>query len=103
MPTTHILPDSKLAPVIKGTLSTNDAVSIDLDSLGRVEAWRLTNTHGSAVLYYEGHGGTATVAASDSLAAGESSGWIFSQDSTLSLIRAEGAEVTYKVQRMVPK
>lgn len=85
--------------VVAGTLSTNDAASVDLAALftnGRVVGFEIKNTHASGDLYWTGHGDTAVVTDAPVLF-GESSGFIPSNDKTLSLIREAGVAVTYVI------
>lgn len=85
--------------VTGATLSTDAATTVNLESLvGRnVVGFEIHNTHASDPLYWTGEGVTATVAAGIPVAAGESSGFIPSNDRTISIIRTAGVAVTYRV------
>lgn len=91
-----MLPDTKLANPITGT-ATSTPAAIALAQDGRPELWQLTNT-GEATLYYAGAGSTAS-AASHPLDAGESTGWIASNDRTLSVYCA--TSTTYRATPIV--
>lgn len=82
-----------------GTLSSNDAATVNLGALfteGIVVGFEIHNTHATGDLYWEGEGGTATT--SDGLIeAGESSGFIPANDKNLSLLRETDVAVTYKI------
>lgn len=85
--------------VASGTLSTNDAEPIDLAALftgRRVVGFEIKNTHATGALYWTGDADTATTAKAP-VEAGESSGYIPSNDGTVSLIREAGVAVTYVI------
>lgn len=84
---------------LAGTLSADTAATIDIAALfddRRVVGFEIKNTHGSGDLAWTGEGETATLADAP-VPAGESSGWVPSNDKTLSLIREAGVAVTYVI------
>ncbi len=93
-----MLPDT-IVRVVSGTLADNNAATVDLAALfpgGRVVGFEIKNTHASGDLYWTGHSDTAVVTDAPVLF-GESSGYIPSNDKTLSLIREAGVAVTYVI------
>lgn len=82
---------------ISGTLGDNAATSVNLASLfSRIVGFEVRNTHASGYLCWTGYGDTATTSA-PKVAAGETSGYVPSNDKTLSLIREAGVAVTYTI------
>jgi hypothetical protein len=96
MSATNMLPNTKLATALNVTV---DGVAADTEiaGAGRVELWQITNT-GEATVYYAGQGGTAS-AETYPIEAGESSGWIMSNDTSLSLYCA--TTTTVQIARVV--
>ncbi|MCC7542457.1 MAG: hypothetical protein IT379_39935 [Deltaproteobacteria bacterium] len=85
--------------VVSGTLSDNNPDTVNLGALfteGIVVGYEIKNTHASGDLYWSGEGDTAAATDAPVLAT-ESSGWIPSNDKTLSLIRETGVAVTYVI------
>lgn len=87
---------------VVGTLSSNDAATVNLASLftnGRVSGFQIFNTHASGDLSWTGEGVTAEVDGANGglIEFGEDSGFVPSGDATISLIREAGIAVTYKV------